>query len=238
MRNEVKINKNTGEVYLFAQASREQRAIMIKNIEGVVSFPIKVEELKGNKDAITVHALYYQDSLMGEDVMLLTFDERDEAIATRKELERAYRKHGSASMATSIVIPVALALCAFFIGRHFPANDAISLSGVNYAQQGTGSISADSITKSQAIDANTLEKLTQQYEKEVVDKKAKIAESDNFNKNNKNNALLSSQEKGNMSNSKDAQQMMDTLSGKGDAKEPPKNPSEMLSDMLNGESKK
>lgn len=235
MRNEVKINKNTGEVYLFAQASREQRAVMIKSIEGVVSFPIKVEEIKGNKDAITVHTLYYQDSLMGEDVRLLTFDERDEALATRKELERAYRRHSGASVAISLGVPIVLVLCAFFAGRHFPANDVISLPGVNYSQQGAASISADPTTKSQAVDADMLEKLTQQYEKELVDKKAKTEEG---NKTDENKALLSSQEEVKLSNSKEAQQMMDALNGKGEVKESPESPSETLSDMLNGQSKK
>jgi len=238
MRNEVKINKHTGEVYLFSQASREQRAVMIKGIEGIVSFPIKVEEVKGNKDAITVNALYYQDSLMREDVRLLTFDERDDAIAARKELERAYRKHTGSSMMLGLGIPVIMIVCAFFAGRYLQSNDSIALSGVNYSQQGAASIPADSAMNNQKSDADTLEKLTKQYEQQLGKKSLVPQENKVSAENNKNNALLSSKEGDTLNDNKDSQEMMKMLSGQDNAQEQPKSQSEALLGMLNGESKK
>lgn len=236
MRNEVKINKHTGEVYLFSQASREQRAVMIKGIEGVVSFPIKVEEVKGNKDAITVNALYYQDSLMREDVRLLTFDERDDAIAARKELERGYRKHTDSSMMLSLGVPVVMIVCAFFAGRHLKSNDSIALSGVNYSQQ--GAIPVDSAMNNKKSDADTLEKLTKQYEQQLGQKSLLPQENKVSAENNKNNALLSSKEGDTLNDNKDSQEMMRMLSGQDNAQEQPKSQSEALLDMLNGESEK
>lgn len=238
MRNEVKINRNTGEVYLFSQTSREQRAIMIRNIEGIVSFPIKVEELNGNKDAITVHALYYQDSLIGEDVRLLTFDERDDAIAARKELERAYRKHNSASKIISVGIPAIMIICAFFAGKYFPVNDSIALSGVKYGQQGYASTPVAPAMDNENSDAEVLEKLAKKYEQQLAVKNQPAQQENTPAKNNENNALLSSKEESTLSSNEDSQKMMEMLNGQNNAQKQPKSQSEALSDMLNGESKK
>lgn len=238
MRNEVKINRKTGEVYLFSQASREQRAIMIRNIEGIVSFPIKVEELNGNKDAIAVHALYYQDSLMGEDVRLLTFDERDDAIAARKELERAYRKHNSASKIISVGIPIIMIICAFFAGKYLPSNDSITLSGVKYGQQGYASTPVAPAMGDENIDAEALEKLAKKYEQQLAKKNQPIQRENIPAKNNENNALLSSKEEATLSGNEDSQKMMEMLNGQNNTAEQSKSQSEALSDMLNGESKK
>lgn len=222
----------------FSQASREQRAVMIKGIEGIVSFPIKVEEVKGNKDAITVNSLYYQDSLMREDVRLLTFDERDDAIAARKELERAYRKHTGSSMMLGLGIPVIMIVCAFFAGRHLQSNDSISLSSVYHSQQGAASIPVDSAMNNQKSDADTLEKLTKQYEQQLGQKSLLPQENKVSAENSKNNALLSSKEGDTLNDNKDSQEMMKMLSGQDNAQERPKSQSEALLDMLNGESKK
>lgn len=95
MSNKIKLNKNTGELFVYSPSSIEDRAIIIKKVDGILSFPIKVETMKGNKEdgEKVIYGLYYEDTLLQDNVLLLTYENREDAIATRKAIEKAYSKN-------------------------------------------------------------------------------------------------------------------------------------------------
>lgn len=110
MSNKVKINKNTGEIFIYSSESREDRGIVLKKVDGILSFPIKLEEIEGNKDKKTIYSLYYEDYLLNDSVLLFTYESREDAIATRKAIEKAYRKGSQSTSTTLLKIIIAIAI--------------------------------------------------------------------------------------------------------------------------------
>lgn len=180
MSNKVKINKHTGELFVHSSSSREDRAMIIKKVDGILSFPIKVENIKGNKEDETkvVYGLYYKDSLLQDEILLLTYDNRDDAIATRKAIETAYFKSSSNTLSTVLKI-IGVVTLALIIGKYM----IVSTSSPVITQQNNPAINEQSNSSIKPEVGNP------DYDREAIMKsvedfkeKQKLKEKDQINK--------------------------------------------------------
>jgi len=128
MSNKVKLNKSTGELFIYSPSSIEDRAIIIKKVDGILSFPIRVETMKGNKEdgEKVIYGLYYEDTLLQDNVLLLTYENRDDAISTRKAIEKAYSKN---DCSTANVFKILLAVAILLIcGKYLLTTNTVSIA--------------------------------------------------------------------------------------------------------------
>lgn len=177
MSNKVRVNKHTGEIVVHSSSSREDRAIIIKKVDGILSFPIKVENIKGNKEEENkvIYGLYYEDSLLQDSILLLTYENRDDAIAARKAIERAYFKSSSNALSTTLKVLGAVTL-ALIIGKYMlvPTNNAV------IAQQSrSDSPAIPSAVENPDYDRNAIMKAVEDFKEKQKAKKEKESNEEN-----------------------------------------------------------
>lgn len=128
MSNKVKLNKQTGELFIYSPSSIEDRAIIIKKVDGILSFPIKVETMKGNKEdgEKVIYGLYYEDTLLQDNVLLLTYENRDDAISTRKAIEKVYFKNDCS--ATNVLKTLLVIAILLICGKYLLSTNTVSIA--------------------------------------------------------------------------------------------------------------
>lgn len=188
MSNKVRVNKHTGEIVVHSSSSREDRAIIIKKVDGILSFPIKVENIKGNKEEENkvIYGLYYEDSLLQDSILLLTYENRDDAIAARKAIERAYFKSSSNALSTTLKVLGAVTL-ALIIGKYM----LVSTNNAVIAQQSrSDSPAIPSAVENPDYDRNAIMKAVEDFkEKERIKKEKKLNEENALQPEIKNDSI-------------------------------------------------
>jgi hypothetical protein len=84
--------------------------------------------MKGNKEdgEKVIYGLYYEDTLLQDNVLLLTYENRDDAISTRKAIEKAYSKN---DCSTANVFKILLAVAILLIcGKYLLTTNTVSIA--------------------------------------------------------------------------------------------------------------
>lgn len=170
MSNKIKLNKRTGELFIYSPSSIEDRAIIIKKVDGILSFPIKVETMKGNKEdeEKVIYGLYYEDTLLEDNVLLLTYENRDDAIATRKAIEKAYFKNDKDVISTTLKVVMGIVVL-LVCGKYLLSTNVVSMP--NQQKQMT----PDSLSNPH-YDRNAIMKSVEQFKEKQKNEKNTLQE--------------------------------------------------------------
>lgn len=170
MSNKIKLNKRTGELFIYSPSSIEDRAIIIKKVDGILSFPIKVETMKGNKEdeEKVIYGLYYEDTLLEDNVLLLTYENRDDAIATRKAIEKAYFKNDKDVISTTLKVVMGIVVL-LVCGKYLLLTNVVSMP--NQQKQMT----PDSLSNPH-YDRNAIMKSVEQFKEKQKNEKNTLQE--------------------------------------------------------------
>lgn len=179
MSNKVKINKNTGELFIYSPSSIENRAIIIKKVDGILSFPIKVETMKGNKEdeKKVIYGLYYEDSLLEDNVLLLTYENREDAISTRRAIEKSYYKNDNHLISTTLKLLFGIAIL-LMCGKYLLSTNVVSIA--NQEKQ----ISHDNLSNPK-YDRDAIMKSVEEFKEKQKNEKNTLQEQNNSDSINK-----------------------------------------------------
>ena len=84
--------------------------------------------MKGNKEdeEKVIYGLYYEDTLLEDNVLLLTYENRDDAIATRKAIEKAYFKNDKDVISTTLKVVMGIVVL-LVCGKYLLSTNVVSI---------------------------------------------------------------------------------------------------------------